>query len=545
MPTAVSINRPWGQRKPPPGTFANPKAAADLGLVAALLFNENGSLSANDITGRSNGTLNAGVSWAAGQFGPSLKFDGTTGFVDAGNDASARMTLTLSLSAWIFISGALITDEPIIAHGGSAGNGYNMYVPNSSGYYLEFADTNIANGGQSTATTPLTAGVWNHVAVTLDGQNLRYYINGRLRSSVAWTRIYSYGTRDLRIGSSEDDAGVLFSGLIDLPMVFNRALTAEQVAQLCADPFWWVQPRRVWASVPAVPTNLATPYQIRKPWGRTKPPFWTQPNVTAVSDLGLLFLCLFNENANRLVDIMQDYLAFPNANVSSLSWGQPSQSVDNAPIDGAALLFPGVTDSVSWTSAPKKAYQPTTSGSIAVWIFPLQTAGNQNVFGYGGFNAGTNGVTININSGIQTMFAAAATNQLTTLILINANQWYHYAVTWNGATINEYINGVIVQTTTQTIAVTSGVNNVAVAGDPGNTFNNLYKGFVSMAMISRNVWPAPVVERLYRDPFYFMQPRVAWSMEQPASVVVPYDPSLFPFPPDYSLPYSKKYSVAY
>src|SRR5207244_3352856 len=87
-----------------------------------------------------------------------------------------------------------------------------------------------------TAALPLNA--WTHLATAYDGANLRLYVNGVLRRTVAVTGLITVGDIHgaLRIGGNNgfpDVAGRFggecLTGLIDEVKVYNRALSAAEI----------------------------------------------------------------------------------------------------------------------------------------------------------------------------------------------------------------------------------------------------------------------------------------------------------------------------
>ncbi|MBW8041256.1 MAG: PASTA domain-containing protein [Planctomycetes bacterium] len=86
---------------------------------------------------------------------------------------------------------------------------------------------------------PIETGIWTHVALTCDGSTITMYKNG---VNVATTR----GWADLMLADPSSDEsfyigrntewGEYFKGIIDEVRVYNRALSATEIAQLYAPP---------------------------------------------------------------------------------------------------------------------------------------------------------------------------------------------------------------------------------------------------------------------------------------------------------------------
>ena len=70
---------------------------------------------------------------------------------------------------------------------------------------------------------------WSHLAVTYDSHDLRLYINGAQVASKAFTGAITPSTGALRIGGNSI-WGEYFDGQIDEMRVYNRALSASEIA---------------------------------------------------------------------------------------------------------------------------------------------------------------------------------------------------------------------------------------------------------------------------------------------------------------------------
>jgi RNA polymerase sigma factor (sigma-70 family) len=83
----------------------------------------------------------------------------------------------------------------------------------------------------------LVDGKWHHIVLTFDGSRQLMYIDGRLQSKpLQWKEPGEVGSNnfDLTIGCNrsnlnEPDLGTSFRGTIDEPMIWNRALSADEV----------------------------------------------------------------------------------------------------------------------------------------------------------------------------------------------------------------------------------------------------------------------------------------------------------------------------
>jgi hypothetical protein len=75
----------------------------------------------------------------------------------------------------------------------------------------------------------LPANTWSHLAMTWDGLTIRVYVNGAQVASGALAGLAVPSASPLRIGGNSV-WGEWFAGLIDEVRVYNRALTAAEIA---------------------------------------------------------------------------------------------------------------------------------------------------------------------------------------------------------------------------------------------------------------------------------------------------------------------------
>ncbi|MES2388976.1 MAG: LamG-like jellyroll fold domain-containing protein, partial [Bacteroidota bacterium] len=132
--------------------------------------------------------------------------------------------------------------------------GYNRLLtigsnPNLGGYFdFGFNNTNVlySEGGSLGGNIPagagtLTADAWSHVAITMDGTNIKLYINGALISSSACTGLpASMGSRNFILlghGREGDGGSHAFQGNMDEARLWSIARTQSEIqANMYASP---------------------------------------------------------------------------------------------------------------------------------------------------------------------------------------------------------------------------------------------------------------------------------------------------------------------
>lgn len=202
--------------------------------LAAYSFEDGSGTTLSDVSGNGNSmTLKNGPAWTAGHYGTGLAFDGSNDRAVARAYSSA-LNLTgrsLTLSAWIYPrsnSGwQMIVLKPAHASHTSPYFDWSMHRETGTGRIVGFLGCD-AKQRTSNATTPLNT--WTHVAITYDGTNLRHYINGVLdRATPLTCAVVNTSSQPIRIGANGGN-GEVFNGSIDDVRVYNRVLTAQEIA---------------------------------------------------------------------------------------------------------------------------------------------------------------------------------------------------------------------------------------------------------------------------------------------------------------------------
>ena len=147
-------------------TLAADGTLAEIGLAGSLTFsNSSGSRTPT-------GGVGAISNYESG-LGLALNLNGATQYANYSANTGALVgggTTPWTFEAWIYVN--VITRCPII------GNGYLGMWLTALGYL------NLPNTG-ATGTTAIATGTWTHVAMTYDGTNVRFFVNGVLGGTIA------------------------------------------------------------------------------------------------------------------------------------------------------------------------------------------------------------------------------------------------------------------------------------------------------------------------------------------------------------------------
>jgi concanavalin A-like lectin/glucanase superfamily protein len=205
------------------------------GLVAAYAFDEGAGTSVTDSSGGGNNGVISNATWTvAGRYGNALAFNGTNAWVTVNDSASLRLTTGMTLEAWVL-------PLSIPSKNCSTPNCPWMDVVHKETdcFYIEASsDLNqqpesggiFASGKHIVfGPAPLATNAWTHLALTYDAAMVRFYVNGTLVAAGPETSPLTISTGPLRIGG-DSVFGQYFNGTIDEVRVYNRALTAAEIA---------------------------------------------------------------------------------------------------------------------------------------------------------------------------------------------------------------------------------------------------------------------------------------------------------------------------
>jgi hypothetical protein len=203
-------------------------ALTDPNLVGWWKLDDGGGSVALDWSGRGNhGTIIGDPEWVVGRVDGALDFDGLDDCINCGNPASLDITSQITLSAWVK------TD--------AAGNGANqsyvtkMVAGENSSYTLRHINTNniqflIGTAGVLYPVDNWFNGLWHHLAGTYDGSQLKLYIDGALRATMANAGDIPVGAYNVNIGRDSIGNRFPYDGAIDDVRIYNRALTQAELA---------------------------------------------------------------------------------------------------------------------------------------------------------------------------------------------------------------------------------------------------------------------------------------------------------------------------
>jgi len=217
------------------------------GLVLALGFDEAAGTTAIDSSASHlNGVIRQAVR-VPGKLGTgALQFDGVNDWVTVTDLASAtsplKLTTGMTIEAWVNPINMSGWETVLMKERGIQGEGllsYALYAhdgaplalgtPTPAGY-IRVNPTATTTDRAVRGTSTLPQNTWSHIAVTYDGANMRFYVNGALVGTTAGTGTIAETNGAIRIGGNNSSLQEFFQGKIDEVRVYNRALTQTEIA---------------------------------------------------------------------------------------------------------------------------------------------------------------------------------------------------------------------------------------------------------------------------------------------------------------------------
>jgi len=203
------------------------------GLVGCWLFNEGTGNKVFDLSGNGNiGILVADTHFVPGKFGSALDFDGTGDYVNCGNKNSLNTTSAFTVLVWIYpksdVRGGVIARSDTYVTKES----FDIFVYPTKRIYFRLGD---GVDHITLSASVLELNKWQSIVATYNGSSAKLYKNTTEVSSATISNIIT-SNLPVMIGK-EGDLSDCFDGLIEHAMIFNRALSASEVAQLYREPF--------------------------------------------------------------------------------------------------------------------------------------------------------------------------------------------------------------------------------------------------------------------------------------------------------------------
>ncbi len=194
-----------------------------------------------DLSGNGNtGTEQVDSVWQPGKFGTCRYFSGND-YIATPDSPVFDVGMELTLSIW-FNTTTNMSFVRIFNHDASDYK-YTLYITSDSGvlqFYVRTASGIFSAGNVDEGDGFYADGIWHNLVGTYNGNfatnNLKVYLDGVLldtRSATNGGAILA-GDEGIQIGVTST---FFFTGLLDIPSIYNRALSASEIEELYQEPF--------------------------------------------------------------------------------------------------------------------------------------------------------------------------------------------------------------------------------------------------------------------------------------------------------------------
>lgn len=210
--------------------------------VGLWLMNEGAGSKVNDLSGNGNTGTISGLTWQPGKFGSCLYGDGNGNHVNLGDRPQIEGVGAFSISLWAMIPNSSIPATQFIAakYGAGGDRTFALYTTDAE-YAVMYVYNSIGSSDYGYCLNVFkTAYKWRHIVGVYDGVHIYVYVDGLLGSDVGdLTGVTGSSSEPMVLFAENDGSQNDFNGSIDDVMLFNRALTASEIAQLYREPFPW------------------------------------------------------------------------------------------------------------------------------------------------------------------------------------------------------------------------------------------------------------------------------------------------------------------
>lgn len=224
------------------GLIQSVNADLTTGLAAHYTFD---NCKAADSSGNgNNGTKVGGLKCVAGISGKAIQFDGSTGYIKVPSSLSLNPVNQWAMSFWVNVQGITNIASPILHKGGirvveppqcCTNREYAVWLMNNS----VFLETSAGDGSfeHDIYSQKISPKVWIHYVGIIDRVKhvTSIYLNGKkIAETTDSYSSFNNNTNDLLIGWTEevDTSYSPFKGILDEIRLYNRALTATDIAEL-------------------------------------------------------------------------------------------------------------------------------------------------------------------------------------------------------------------------------------------------------------------------------------------------------------------------
>ena len=222
--------------------WSNPLAK---GLVGLWLMNEGTGNIVQDLSGNGNtGTFVGTLDWVPGKLGPALSWNAADEYIDFPTITSIPGEVTLI--AWVWIPSSPWQMQPLFSFSKDAGTYILLYNnTDATGPLKHWFSTRVEYAAKVTveSDTNVVTNKWIQVAMTRNSAGLwKMFLDGVQQVNTQTMAGALTGLVTHKFGDDAIVGNITFTGKADNLSIYNRALTAGEIADLYTNPFGIIQP---------------------------------------------------------------------------------------------------------------------------------------------------------------------------------------------------------------------------------------------------------------------------------------------------------------
>ncbi len=194
------------------------------GLIGYWKLDEATGTVAHDFSGSGlNGALSGVTLGQTGRVYNAMLFNGTNSYAAASSTGAA----VFSVSAWVKPNGTQTDGAGILSDSGGSDTNYRLVF--NGGTTTLFGGIYSGAAWHNTPNSPaLSTSSWSHVVFAFDGSSLTLFVDATRIGSTTWSGTPGHGDA-LYLGRYST---IYYNGYVDDVRIYNRALSATEVAQL-------------------------------------------------------------------------------------------------------------------------------------------------------------------------------------------------------------------------------------------------------------------------------------------------------------------------
>jgi hypothetical protein len=390
--------------------------AGTAGLASYWRLGESAGTTADDANNQHDGTYGGAHTLGAsgGIAGDSNAAVGLSGgHVDMGDNLDFTGTTSFSLEAWVRPTTIDGTSRRIVSKALGGLQGYELFVNSGSG--LQFQRIAGVTDTVSTSAPPLNS--WSHVVATYDGTTMRLYVNGSLASSAASALSLLDNAAAFRVGNSALGTDG-WAGDLDDVAVYSGVLGAAQVQS-------HFQCGHRYRDVVLGTSGLQSYWRLGEVSGVTAfdskgTANGAHANGPTVGGAG----APTHANGSTIFDGVDDYIGFGDVHDFA---GTASFTVEGW------FNRTAVGEASTWRVIVAKEPGADPRDGWALAIAPNSMGAPQSIY-FDRVSASNDDVVVSTTATV-------------------AGSWYHFAATYDGATMRIYVNGVLEASTPSALSI--------------------------------------------------------------------------------------------